>query len=262
MNQRPVRVLLDTNVWRHLADADQGAALLSLCNRRSVQLQVAPCVLYEAIRTGDPAVQKRQVDLMTRPAWTRLMPEAFEECEEFLGEACRLRPEWLCSRPGTPVRDKNRRDWARRSDGFWDRVRTSPGSMAAVLNQIAGDGLDRARMQMRRARSRVAEAGWTAENLSLATMTSQLLEPTPGWDGAPFEFRRGDALPATPMFLESPYADWVGEIVTLNSRLLRSESWGAFLGVGRALNKDAPVVDAGSNEPPSIGPKNIRRNTV
>jgi rRNA-processing protein FCF1 len=73
-----VRVLIDTNVWRYVVDADQVEALRKLGKARDIRVLVAPAVVYEMLRTGDAALRTRLVKAVTLGVWERLMTEAYE----------------------------------------------------------------------------------------------------------------------------------------------------------------------------------------
>src|SRR5436309_617381 len=90
-----MRVLLDSNIWRYLVDADAIARLQAITRRTNIRILVAPAVLYEALRLRDEELRRRLVTAMTLPAWRRLMPEAYSESNEFKDEVRRLRPQWL-----------------------------------------------------------------------------------------------------------------------------------------------------------------------
>jgi predicted nucleic acid-binding protein len=83
------RVLIDTNVWRYIADAAALDEVRQSAFENKVQVQVAPSTLYEALRTRDPALRARLSMVMTHQAWARLMPEVRDEAYEFLSEVRR-----------------------------------------------------------------------------------------------------------------------------------------------------------------------------
>lgn len=51
--RRIPKVLLDSNIWRYVLDAGAQGALLRAANNNSVTVQVAPAVVYEALRLRD-----------------------------------------------------------------------------------------------------------------------------------------------------------------------------------------------------------------
>ena len=92
-----IGLLLDTNVWRYIADDRAGREVARVAERAAVRVCIAPAVVYEALRCGDPCLRAALVRLMTDAAWSRLMPEAFDEANELQDEIRRLRPGWLLS---------------------------------------------------------------------------------------------------------------------------------------------------------------------
>ena len=120
------KVLLDSNIWRYVLDAGAQGALLRAANTSSVTVQVAPAVVYEALRLLDVPLRDRLITLMTNHRFERLMPEAYSESMEILGEIRRLRPEWLRPLPDEPFFTRSRNDWSRKMGGFWVRCARSP----------------------------------------------------------------------------------------------------------------------------------------
>ena len=59
------RVLLDTNVWRTLADTNAGQRLSSAAARRGLEIAIAPCVVYETLRLEDIALRNRVLRIQT-----------------------------------------------------------------------------------------------------------------------------------------------------------------------------------------------------
>jgi hypothetical protein len=80
------RVLLDSNIWRSLADNCLRDELRRHSIKFGVDIQIAPAVVYEALRTKNYELRKALITVMTDARWTRLMPEAYEECQELLSE--------------------------------------------------------------------------------------------------------------------------------------------------------------------------------
>jgi hypothetical protein len=231
MARKVLSVLFDANVWRHVADAEVAHLIESICRRRAVNVLIAPSVVYEALRTRDGDLRARLARLMTRPAWRRLMPEAFEECEEFLGEALRLRPGWLATDRPCPVREQNRRDWMSGKRGaFWDRVRREPQRVAENVSALEGDTIETARADAREQRRRFLDTGLTFDSVDVNGMTARFSSSFPGWDGSLVAIWRASALIwASEAFQRPPYIDWLGELMDLRIRdLLHTPSWARF----------------------------------
>jgi hypothetical protein len=230
VGQKVRRVLFDANVWRHIADADCAHKVDAVCRRRGLEVLVAPSVVYEALRTGDARLRARLAEAMTRSGWRRLMPEAFDECEEFLSETQRLRSEWLRPPGPTVVRDANQNDWNSRERGaFWDRLRRAPDTVAGHVGVLEGDTIQTARADARQHRRRFLEGGIHFESIDLNRMSLPLQSDDPQWNGVSVESWRLTALAwATESLVEPPYLDWIGEMVRLPDHLFNSRSWATF----------------------------------
>src|SRR4051794_5348345 len=100
------KILMDTNVWNYIVDADGIETLRKASRASGVRIVACPAVAYECLRVPDPVVRKRRGKALAREEWSRLMPEAFSEAEDMLAEIRRLRPEWLLGAPDL-------RDWYR-----------------------------------------------------------------------------------------------------------------------------------------------------
>ena len=71
------RVLLDSNLWRYIIDAGFQGRLLRVARHGNVILQIAPAIMFEALRLRDIPLRNRLVGLMTNRSFHRLMPEAY-----------------------------------------------------------------------------------------------------------------------------------------------------------------------------------------
>ena len=126
------RLLLDTNVWNYLAAADLLVPLRMIARRCKVAILVAPAALYEAFEYNSQEDRIRRAKLLTDPAWARLMPEAYSECGEILGEMRRVMPGVLAERPDLVAFHLQRRDWTAKARGAWDRAAENPARFAEL----------------------------------------------------------------------------------------------------------------------------------
>jgi hypothetical protein len=141
LNEDTPRILLDTNVWRAVADANAGQRLALAAARRGLAIAVAPSVVYETLRFKDVALRNRILRIQTSRKWVRLLPEAFSECAEILAEVRRLHPNWMASSPDLSEYERHVRDWTRNMAsskslaglGFWNRLREHPDWMANAV---------------------------------------------------------------------------------------------------------------------------------
>lgn len=205
-------LLLDSNVWRYLTDEETIADLSREASRRQLKILVAPSVVYEALRTPDEGLRSTLVSSMLWPQWRRLMPEAYEEVEEFVRAANRFHPDWIRAEPPNSLRQRVEHDWRRRQRGFWDRVRRAPDQEAERLRALEGDTLDVARAQAQSARREYLEAGWTFEGTELSEMKAVPFRSLPGVGrGAVDPWRASGMMWAQNSFTRPPMSEWIGE---------------------------------------------------
>jgi hypothetical protein len=227
------RVLLDTNIWRYVADAGAANELRHAAARNKVRLQVAPSTVYEALRTGDAGLRAKLLDVMTRPSWARLLPEVRDEANEFLHEVRRLRPSWINPRPDRNLVRRLQYDWVRRDGGFWDRARATPDIEAKALTILEEGMLDHARTQAEKARERSISAGMRYESVSLADLVWRPAQSLSGWDGDDIEPWRISALAVTSPVVDSPgtshaFIQWLGNEVDFEKARADRASWNRF----------------------------------
>src|SRR4051794_3192480 len=86
------RLLLDTNLWRYVVERRQLQVLRAAAKEHRARVLVAPAVVYEMLRTTDPALRKELVRAATLLGWTRLMPEAYSESMDVLAVLRKRRP--------------------------------------------------------------------------------------------------------------------------------------------------------------------------
>lgn len=228
------RVLLDTNVWRYLVDANAIEGLRTTARDAHVKIVASPAVLYESLRTGDPDVQRRLVKAITRTAWHRPMPEAFSECEAVLAELRAARPEWVRANPDLRSFLANRADW-QGNRGIWRRARTDPAAAARVLGYVEGDFIDEARVDQGEARRIMLDQG--DKHLDLRQMRCSA-PPMPGYDGGETECWRFQSLVVyTSTLLGRPprepgdataQFDWINPFIDLDKVRSNRSSWNQF----------------------------------
>ena len=221
---RETGFLLDTNVWRYVADDGAWPELLRIVHAGRVRVLVAPSVIYEALRTGNPVVRRQLTWVMSLSSWRRLMPEAFSESQELLSEIRRLRPGWLRPAPDKDMLVRQRYDWTRPRGGFWDRVRN--GHIAMSERGV----LDRARDEAQQRRQEFQHAS-RSEDVPLDMVRRRPLHWLPGWKGDDVEDWRWQAWFSTTYALEQtghPYIEWLDPEIDLTQVLLDETSWLQF----------------------------------
>ncbi|WQO70512.1 hypothetical protein U8C40_38680 (plasmid) [Sinorhizobium medicae] len=226
----PARVLLDSNLWRYIVDVGLQGRLLQAARHGSVVVQIAPAIVYEALRLRDVPLRNRLVALMTNRSFHRLMPEAYSETMEILDEIRRLRPGWLRREPDLVFFNRSRSDWSRKMGGFWVRCANSPGQEASYVREMEGSLLEQAGQQIKDARKEMLDAGWKS-NLSLSEIRASPKHPIKGWNGERVDAWRLESLVGTTYALSRPghpYRDWLHPFVDVDRGLLQSSAWVEF----------------------------------
>jgi hypothetical protein len=224
------RALLDTNIWRYVIDGALQGRLLQLARDGLYDVQIAPGVLYETLRLKDTALRTALVRLMTTSRFRRLMPEAYSESMEILRAIESIRPDWLRDTPDLKFFNRLKKDWTRRTGGFWVRCALSPEKEASFLGQIEGEMIERAKAQAQSARKEMMDIGWK-RNPSMDKTLAGFKFAVPGWHGDMVEAWRIDSLVGWTYALSRPghaYRDWMAPFVELDDGLLRSAAWGEF----------------------------------
>ncbi len=186
------RVLLDTNVWRYLIDLDAVETIYRAAKSADSVILACPAVLYEMLRLEDVPFRRQLVKAICRSRWVRMMPEAFEESEEFKAEIGRLRPQWLLHNSDLSVFNRLYHDW-HGPRGVWLRARVDPTRASAVLRAVEGNLLDLGRSETRELRAQVGGIT-TFERVKLDRWTSTFPLKPPGWDGDPVEAWRAETM--------------------------------------------------------------------
>jgi hypothetical protein len=177
------RILFDTNVWNYLADCVSVSDLKRAAKVGATRILVAPSTLYEALRVRNVETRFRRAALITNRAWTRLMPEAYSESQELLGEIKRLRPQWLKSGGNRQAVQRLRHDWGRTNAGFWARVRSNPDQEAKYIAQLANHDLGVARTHAYAQRQLFMKSDWDS-TIPLGDVAAVLLDRPEGYDGS------------------------------------------------------------------------------
>jgi hypothetical protein len=193
-------------------------------------VQIAPGVLYETLRLKDASLRSTLVRLMTNSRFHRLMPEAYSESMEILREIERARPDWLRDKPDIQFFNRLKKDWTRRTGGFWVRCARSPESEARFLSQVECEMIEGAKAQAQLAREEMINSEWK-RNPPMDKTLMGFHRPVPGWDGEMVEAWRWDSLIGLSYGLGqqgNPYRDWIAPFVELDDGLLGSAAWVEF----------------------------------
>ena len=224
------RALLDTNVWRYVVDDASQGSLLRLAREGPFDVQIAPAVVYETLRLRDGELRAILVRLMTNYRFRRLMPEAYSESMEILKEIERIRPDWLRDVPDIQFFNRLKKDWTRRTGGFWVRCARSPASEARSLSDVEGEMIEGAKIEARLGREEMMNSEWK-RNPPMDKTLAGFHRPVPGWSGKMVEAWRWDRLVRLTYGLGrqgNPYRDWIAPFVELDDGLLASAVWAEF----------------------------------
>lgn len=154
-----MRILLDTNVWRYLADTDVKHKLFQVASRSNMRICIAPAIVIETLRMSDVQTRNKIIEVQTRSCWHRLMPDSFLQCEDVKREMIRAHPEWELKSKNLNLFRSLRYDWLRTKGGFWEKVRNSPEKVAKDYNRQDSEKLAVARFQSREIRRTLSEKG-------------------------------------------------------------------------------------------------------
>lgn len=224
------RALIDSNIWRYVVDSNEQGSFLDLARSPGVHIQVAPAVVYEALRLQDIPLRNRIIGLMSNRRMVRLMPEAYSESMEILGEIREKRPEWIRRAPDLVFFERLRKDWAKRTGGFWVRVAEEPDREAHRLSRMEVEMVEGSRRQVKEARKEMIAVGWK-RNPPMDKTVGEFHEPTPGWSGEPVDAWKFDSFYGLTSGLSqtaNAYRDWIAPFVELDTGLLSSPSWTKF----------------------------------
>lgn len=230
MPERTRSFLLDSNIWRYVIEAGAQGALLAAARKTGNRVQIAPAVVYEALRLCDIPTRNRLISIMTNPSFERLMPEAYSESLEILSEVRLHKPDWLRKNPDMTFFKRCHNDWSRKMGGFWVRCARSPAQEARRVKIGEGSLLEQGHQQIRLARTEMREMGWKANppmNKTLATP----LHPVPGWNGNMVEAWRIESWVGLTYALSrvgNAYRDWIAPFIELDDGLLGSSAWVEF----------------------------------
>jgi len=236
-SERFPRILLDTNLWRAIADAydrqrpSSVTALSSAVARRGLAIVVAPSVVYETLRLQDVALRNRILHIQTSRRWARLMPEAFSECADILAEVRRLHPDWLARSPDLAQYTREVRDWTRGIAsskslvglGFWNRVRKHADWMA--------DKTRNWRLEAARTESGDAQVEGKARMtgpLPLSGLRARIPDQLPGSEVDAWRWPAFIAFASHIQNYSDPYRDWLVPWFRIDPLDMGSIPWTLF----------------------------------
>jgi hypothetical protein len=208
-----MKVLLDTNIWRYIADADAIDVLIDVVSSSTVELVIVPALIFEVSNFKDINLRKKILRMMANPAWTRLMPETFLEASEIKQMIRKYRPEWLIKNPDLSELNQIKMDWESPDNGFWNRA-ANDIELPATDESIRGEQEhELARIESREIRNRVFKAKKTLP-ASFNLQGAYGIPPpdAPGCREEPVEYWRIPSLcliQAELNIYTSPYREWL-----------------------------------------------------
>jgi hypothetical protein len=208
-----VKVLLDSNIWRYLADADAIKDLELIVSESEVELVVVPALIFEVNGLKDHTLRKKILRMLANPRWTRIMPEAFLEAEEIKNIVQKFRAEWIIPDPELSEVIKSKRDWECLENGFWSRAANDIESPATDESMRGELEHKLSRIESKEIRQRMFDGKFTLPspfNLQQAYGIPQA--NTPGYKGEPVEYWRVPSLYHIQAELDiyaSPYREWI-----------------------------------------------------
>jgi hypothetical protein len=134
-----MRALLDTNIWRYIFESGDHELLFRVSRKSKVTICIAPVIVNETLRLKNYSLRNRLVELQTRTAWHRLMPDAYLQCKDIVVEMLHHHSEWQRNPKDASRYQSLRYDWIRKTGGFWDRARNNPSESAA--SHVKNDGM-------------------------------------------------------------------------------------------------------------------------
>jgi hypothetical protein len=223
------RVLLDSNVWRYVVDNRSQESLIQVARRGAYDVQIAPAVLYEALRLKDALLRDTLVRLMTNCSFHRLMPEAYSESVEILQEIKRVKPSLLRDKPDVHGFNRAKKDWVRKRGGFWDRCARSPQREAGFISQLDRGMMQDAREQSALARKKAIDTG-RRRLPPIDDWLEDLGDFVSAWRGNPVEGWRLKSLKsvANMILLRHAFEDWLTPYIKFDGLLLHKAEWVEF----------------------------------
>lgn len=226
----PMRILMDSNVWRYLIDAERQGDIIQLAKSGRIEIQIAPAIVYEALRCKDHNIKRKLISFMTNINFKRLMPDAYSESIEIINEIGRLLPEWMRKDPLINQYRRLLKDWSRKKGGFWVRCARNFESESHFIHILEGDLLSDAERILRNHRRQMRDNKLN-ELIDINQPIAHLPYPARGWNGEKFEPWRIQTLVGITHSLREPisaYRDWMAPWINFEGGLLSSPDWVEF----------------------------------
>tara|TARA_Y100000589_G_scaffold326388_2_gene366070 strand:+ start:91 stop:1056 length:966 start_codon:yes stop_codon:yes gene_type:complete len=226
--------LIDTNIWRYLFDTGSSSELFRLAKKNNEKIVIAPSVLYEIARMQDVSTRDGILRLVTDKRVNRLMPEAYSQSEEMIGEVTRLRRNWLNENADQAWYRRIRHDWRRSKGGIWDRFRSQPQLAVSFLELSEEDQVQEMREKFESQRSQAKQYKVDFSEFEIDKFTTQLegADCPAEYRNVPFPYWRAASFREMTVNLSmgpnSPYKEWLSGRLNLAVVNVNNPSWVKF----------------------------------
>ncbi len=225
-----MKVLLDTNVWRALADANSGRTLMKYARRFDLAVLVAPAIVDECKRIPHSSTRSRVLHLLAKESWRRCMPEPYSESQELIREIERLRPHWLRKRRDLREFRRLKKDWTSKKIGFWNRLKKDVQIASPVMLMTELRELELARAEAHGIRKQVSARPAQGEQTPLSHVYTATPFQTIG-ESSLVEYWRVPTLYHMRSNLSeyaNPYSEWLDGTVDMKLMFHDADSLNTF----------------------------------
>lgn len=223
-----MKVLLDTNIWRYIADADVFSTLESIASDNGIELVVAPALVYEVINLRDDSLRKKILKMIGSPSLVRLMPEAYLEAKDIKTVIEKYRQDWLIKDPDFSEINSLIDDWKSIEHGFWSRMANDISP--PVTNESQRGELEHqlAKKESKEIRNRMIDKkAMLPKDLDLKNIYFPLPLGQQSFEGEAVEYWRVPSLyqfQAEFKVYASPYREWLDSLIDVSKVKAQSES--------------------------------------
>jgi hypothetical protein len=223
-----MKVFLDTNIWRYIADAGAFSTLESTASYNGIELVVAPALVYEVSNFRDDSLRKKILKMIASPSMVRLMPEAYLEAEEIKKMVEKYRQDWLIQDPDYSEINRLIDDWKSIEHGFWSRM--ADDISPPVTNESQRGELEHqlAQKESKEIRRRMSDKkSMLPKDLDLKNVYFPLPVGQQGFEREVVEYWRVPSLyhfQAEFQIYASPYREWLDSFIDVSKVKAQSES--------------------------------------
>jgi hypothetical protein len=228
INGRLMKVFLDTNIWRYIADADAFNTLATAASDNGVELVVAPALVHEIRQLRDDTLRKKILKMVTSSSMVRLMPEAYLEAEEIKKVFEKYRRDWLIQAPDCSEIDILVDDYKNPVSGFWTNAENDTSPPATDESQRGEMEHELAQQESKEIRRRMIDAkSLLPASLDLKKVYFPLAVEQPESNRELVEYWRVPSLYFFKTEFEvhtSPYREWLDYFIDVSNIKAQSDS--------------------------------------